>query len=78
MPADGIWLGVSSGSWQLLAELYTRMQDDGFSMWSRPFKFGNNNIRVEEEWGLGIGSSKSCKQSMQESIENQELHNISS
>ena len=30
-------------------------QDDGFSMWSRPFTFAGNAVRVEEGWGIGIG-----------------------
>ena len=30
-------------------------QDDGYSMWSRPFTFAGNTVRVEEGWGIGIG-----------------------
>ena len=26
-------------------------------MWSRPFTFGKHDVRVEEEWGLGIGKA---------------------
>lgn len=33
-------------------------EEEGFSMWSRPFTFGDNKVRVEEEWGLGIGSQR--------------------
>ena len=30
-------------------------EGDEYSMWSRPFTFGSLKVRVEEEWGLGIG-----------------------
>ena len=30
-------------------------QDDGYSMWSRPFTFAGKTVRVEEGWGIGIG-----------------------
>ena len=26
-------------------------------MWSRPFNFGGQKVRVEEGWGIGIGST---------------------
>ena len=32
-----------------------KLQDDGHSMWSRPFNFGGKQVRVEEGWGIGIG-----------------------
>lgn len=35
--------------------LFDEDQEDEYSMWSRPFTFGKDVVRVEEEWGLGIG-----------------------
>ena len=32
-------------------------QDNEYSMWSRPFTLGSQQVRVQEEWGLGIGES---------------------
>lgn len=29
---------------------------DGYSMWSRPFNFNGTAVRVEEGWGVGIGT----------------------
>ncbi|KAL3149153.1 Methyltransferase-like protein 21A, variant 2 [Trebouxia sp. C0010 RCD-2024] len=37
-----------------MSEEQTSEDDDGHSMWSRPFTFAGKTVRVEEAWGLGI------------------------
>lgn len=45
------------GKGRYAVKAWLASQDDGFSMWSRPFTFAGHTVRVEEGWGIGIGET---------------------